>query len=93
MVLFSARKRGQTVRLTAKMVTALAAGASAWDRSLSGVDGRTLRGLITRGLVDVTMGTHSYYSQRKGWWVTRSVITDVKINSKGRAALALAEGC
>ena len=73
--------------LTTRMIEALEFAAHAWDRSLSNVDGRTLRGLIRRGLVDVTMGPFSYYSRRKGRWVTRQVITDVKINDKGRAAL------
>jgi hypothetical protein len=75
------------MELTIKMIDALASATHAWDRSLSNVDGRTLRGLIRRGLLDVTLGPVSYYSQRKGWWVTRQVITDVKINDKGRMAL------
>ncbi|MFI7278484.1 hypothetical protein [Streptomyces sp. NPDC049879] len=84
-----------TTALTDRMAAALAHGAQSWDRSVGGapgVDMRSIRGLIRRGLVDVTTGPHSYYSPRKGWWVTRTVITDVKINDAGRAALARHRG-
>lgn len=73
--------------LTPAMRKALTEAAARWDRSLSDVDGRTLRGLVQRGLVDLTHGTDSYH-RGNGWWVTREVITDVKINDAGRAALA-----
>ncbi|MBI0296313.1 hypothetical protein JBE04_18040 [Streptomyces sp. PRKS01-29] len=73
-------------KLTDKQRAALMTAVDKWDRSLCGVDGRTLRGLIRRGLVDVTIGTDSYH-RGNGHWVTKQVITDVKINDAGRAAL------
>ncbi|MER6092527.1 hypothetical protein [Streptomyces bluensis] len=76
--------------LTPAMRKALTEAAARWDRSLIDVDGRTLRGLIQRGLVDVTMGTNSYH-RGNGHWVTKSVIVDVKINDAGRTALAAKE--
>ena len=80
------------MKLTALMIRMLQSGADAPDRSLRDVDGRALSGLIRRGLVEVTRGERSYFSRRKGWWVTRKVVTDVKINDAGRAALAGAVG-
>lgn len=80
------------MKLTDLMIRMLQSGADAPDRSLRDVDGRALSGLIRRGLVEVTRGEHSYRSRRKGWWVTRTVVTDVKINDAGRAALAEATG-
>lgn len=76
------------MKLTGLMIKMLQSGADAPDRSLRDVDGRALSGLIRRRLVDVTRGEQSSFSRRKGWWVKRMVITDVKINDAGRAALA-----
>ena len=76
--------------LTPAMRKALADAAARWDRSLMDVDGRTLRGLMQRGLVDVAIGTESYH-RGNGHWVTKQVITDAKINDAGRAALAAKE--
>jgi hypothetical protein len=76
--------------MTPAMRKALADAAKQWDRSLTDVDGRTLRGLMQRGLVDVTIGTESYH-RGNGHWVTKQIITDAKINEAGRAALAAKE--
>ena len=76
--------------MTPAMRKALTEAAARWDRSLMDVDGRTLRGLMQRGLVDVTIGTESHH-RGNGHWVTKQVITDAKINDAGRAALATKE--
>jgi hypothetical protein len=77
--------------MTPKMRDLLATGVDKWDRSIDCGDMRIARGLITRGLVDVYTSEISYYHHRKGWWVTRTVISDLKINDKGFLALK-AEG-
>lgn len=77
----------KTTHLTDRQRAALETASTRWDRSLVDVDMRVVRPLIARGLVDVTVGKDSYYSRRKGWWVTRTIITDVKINQQGREAL------
>ncbi|WP_275558557.1 hypothetical protein [Streptomyces sp. 5-6(2022)] len=73
-------------KLTDKQRSALMAAVDKWDRSLTGVDMRTVRGLISRGLVDVTTSKISYH-RGNGVWVSRTVVSDVKINDAGRAAL------
>jgi len=73
--------------MTSKMRDLLATGVGKWDRSIEFDDMRIARGLIVRGLVDVYTSPVSYYSRRKGWWVTRTVISDLKINDKGLEAL------
>jgi hypothetical protein len=73
--------------LTSRQHAALSTAATRWDRSLSEIDMRVVGPLIDRGLVDVMRSEVSYYSRRKGWWVTRRVITDVKINESGTRIL------
>lgn len=78
----------QQPRLTPTMRTKLTEAAARWDRSLWDTRKSTILALEARGLVDVKRGeTHSYYSPKKGYWVTKHGITDVKINAAGLAAI------
>lgn len=80
--------KNQQPRLTPTMRTKLTEAADRWDRSLWATHKSTILALEARGLVDVKRGeTHSYYSPRKGYWVTKHGITDVKINAAGRTAI------
>ncbi|MCP3017321.1 hypothetical protein NGM33_28720 [Nocardiopsis dassonvillei] len=78
----------QQPRLTPTMRTKLTEAAARWDRSLWNTNRRTVLALEALGLVDVKRGvTTSYFSPKKGYWVTKHGITDVKINAAGRAAI------
>lgn len=72
---------------TARQIEAMRQAAASWDRSFHAPDMRVLRPLVARGFAEVTVSTESYYSPRKGYWVSRDVITDVKITPRGIQAL------
>lgn len=76
------------IKLTARQAEALASAAAAWDRSVtSTTDMRVLGPLIRRGLLTAKAEDIHYYSPRKGYWVSRTHIVDIKITGKGMAAI------
>jgi hypothetical protein len=76
------------ITLNSRQEAALRSAVGKWDGSLSGSDMRTYGALYRRGLVSFITSPYSYYSNRKGWWVTRTTVSDVKITDKGREFIA-----